>query len=69
MWETMYGMCLAFPVVAYCFVPVYFTLGITSVYQASISSTEILRIYLSPHKLHAARLFLPYSFLSAHQNR
>lgn len=38
MWETMYGMCLAFPVVAYCFVPVYFTLGITSVYQASVIS-------------------------------
>ncbi|XP_065225169.1 sodium-coupled monocarboxylate transporter 2-like [Planococcus citri] len=33
MWEIMYGMCLAFPVVAYFFVPVYFSLGITSVYQ------------------------------------
>lgn len=33
MWQTMYGMCLAFPVVAYFFVPVYFSLGITSVYQ------------------------------------
>nr|XP_023016960.1 sodium-coupled monocarboxylate transporter 1 [Leptinotarsa decemlineata]XP_023016961.1 sodium-coupled monocarboxylate transporter 1 [Leptinotarsa decemlineata] len=33
MWETLYGMVLAYPIVCYIFVPVYFNLGITSVYQ------------------------------------
>lgn len=33
MWETLYGMLLAYPIVSYVFVPVYFSLGITSVYQ------------------------------------
>ncbi|XP_060529145.1 sodium-coupled monocarboxylate transporter 1 [Cylas formicarius] len=33
MWETLYGMVLAYPIVCYIFVPVYFSLGITSVYQ------------------------------------
>lgn len=33
MWETLYGMLLAYPVVIFIFVPVYFSLGITSVYQ------------------------------------
>ncbi|KAL5234454.1 hypothetical protein ACI65C_001864 [Semiaphis heraclei] len=33
MWETLYGMSLAFPLVLYFFLPVYFNLGITSVYQ------------------------------------
>ncbi|CAH0555789.1 unnamed protein product [Brassicogethes aeneus] len=33
MWETLYGMVLAYPIVCYVFVPVYFSLGITSVYQ------------------------------------
>lgn len=33
MWETLYGMLLAYPIVSYLFVPVYFSLGITSVYQ------------------------------------
>lgn len=33
MWETIYGMVLAYPIVCYVFVPVYFSLGITSVYQ------------------------------------
>ncbi|KAK9727530.1 Sodium:solute symporter family [Popillia japonica] len=33
MWETLYGMILAYPIVCYVFVPVYFSLGITSVYQ------------------------------------
>lgn len=33
MWETLYGMLLAYPIVCYVFVPVYFSLGITSVYQ------------------------------------
>lgn len=33
MWETLYGMTLAFPLVLYFFLPVYFNLGITSVYQ------------------------------------
>ncbi|XP_022918375.1 sodium-coupled monocarboxylate transporter 1 [Onthophagus taurus] len=33
MWETLYGMILAYPIVCYIFVPVYFSLGITSVYQ------------------------------------
>lgn len=44
MWEIMYGMCLAFPVVAYFFVPVYFSLGITSVYQVSL-----LTLFFSLH--------------------
>ncbi|KAG7190672.1 hypothetical protein KM043_006750 [Ampulex compressa] len=33
MWETLYGMMLAYPVVCFVFVPVYYSLGITSVYQ------------------------------------
>ncbi|XP_076630792.1 sodium-coupled monocarboxylate transporter 1 isoform X2 [Colletes latitarsis] len=33
MWETMYGMLLAYPIVCFVFVPVYYSLGITSVYQ------------------------------------
>ncbi|XP_015594854.1 sodium-coupled monocarboxylate transporter 1 isoform X2 [Cephus cinctus] len=33
MWETLYGMLLAYPIVCYIFVPVYYSLGITSVYQ------------------------------------
>lgn len=33
MWETLYGMVNAYPIVAFVFIPVYFNLGITSVYQ------------------------------------
>ncbi|XP_014222164.1 sodium-coupled monocarboxylate transporter 1 isoform X1 [Trichogramma pretiosum] len=33
MWETLYGMVLAYPIVCFTFVPVYYSLGITSVYQ------------------------------------
>lgn len=33
MWETLYGMLLAYPIVSFIFVPVYYSLGITSVYQ------------------------------------
>ncbi|KAF6208754.1 hypothetical protein GE061_014493 [Apolygus lucorum] len=33
MWEVLYGMIIAFPIVLYVFVPVYYSLGITSVYQ------------------------------------
>ncbi|XP_034179767.1 sodium-coupled monocarboxylate transporter 1 [Osmia lignaria lignaria] len=33
MWETIYGMLLAYPIVCFVFVPVYYNLGITSVYQ------------------------------------
>ncbi|KAK2579906.1 hypothetical protein KPH14_007586 [Odynerus spinipes] len=33
MWETLYGMLLAYPIVCFVFVPVYYDLGITSVYQ------------------------------------
>lgn len=33
MWETIYGMMNAYPIVLYIFIPVYFSLGITSVYQ------------------------------------
>lgn len=33
MWETLYGMVTAYPIVAFVFIPVYFDLGITSVYQ------------------------------------
>ncbi|XP_021939076.1 LOW QUALITY PROTEIN: sodium-coupled monocarboxylate transporter 2 [Zootermopsis nevadensis] len=33
MWETLYGMILAYPIVMFVFVPVYYSLGITSVYQ------------------------------------
>ncbi|KAL1137888.1 hypothetical protein AAG570_009584 [Ranatra chinensis] len=33
MWETLYGMILAYPIVCFFFVPVYYSLGITSVYQ------------------------------------
>ncbi|KAI8130172.1 Sodium/iodide cotransporter [Lucilia cuprina] len=33
MWEIIYGMASAYPLVCFIFVPVYFNLGITSVYQ------------------------------------
>ncbi|KAJ8684371.1 hypothetical protein QAD02_020163, partial [Eretmocerus hayati] len=33
MWETLYGMLLAYPIVCFVFVPVYYNLGVTSVYQ------------------------------------
>lgn len=33
MWEIVYGMMSAYPIVCFMFVPVYFNLGITSVYQ------------------------------------
>ncbi|XP_030370307.1 sodium/iodide cotransporter [Scaptodrosophila lebanonensis] len=33
MWEIIYGMMSAYPIVCFVFVPVYFSLGITSVYQ------------------------------------
>lgn len=33
MWETLYGMVCAYPIVCFVFIPVYFNLGITSVYQ------------------------------------
>lgn len=33
MWETLYGMVLAYPIVTFIFIPVYFSLGITSIYQ------------------------------------
>ncbi|KAI4495781.1 hypothetical protein M0802_008404 [Mischocyttarus mexicanus] len=33
MWETLYGMLLAYPIVCFIFVPIYYDLGITSVYQ------------------------------------
>lgn len=33
MWEIIYGMVAAYPIVCFIFVPVYFNLGITSVYQ------------------------------------
>lgn len=33
MWETIYGMVNAYPIVAFVFIPVYFNLKITSVYQ------------------------------------
>lgn len=33
MWETLYGMVNAYPIVAFVFIPVYFNLGLTSIYQ------------------------------------
>lgn len=33
MWETLYGYVCAYPVVCFIFIPVYFSLGITSAYQ------------------------------------
>ncbi|XP_018912596.1 sodium-coupled monocarboxylate transporter 1 isoform X2 [Bemisia tabaci] len=33
MWQTLYGMVIAFPLISIFFVPVYYSLGITSVYQ------------------------------------
>uniref|UniRef100_A0A1A9ZG69 Uncharacterized protein n=1 Tax=Glossina pallidipes TaxID=7398 RepID=A0A1A9ZG69_GLOPL len=33
MWEVIYGMASAYPIVCFVFVPIYFNLGITSVYQ------------------------------------
>lgn len=43
MWETIYGMSLAFPLVLYFFLPVYFNLGITSVYQVSFRNYIIMK--------------------------
>nr|XP_029716150.1 sodium-coupled monocarboxylate transporter 1 isoform X2 [Aedes albopictus] len=59
MWETLYGMMTAYPIVCFVFIPVYFDLGITSVYQylelrfnsrlvrCLASGTYILRTLLS----------------------
>ncbi|XP_062534700.1 sodium-coupled monocarboxylate transporter 1-like isoform X1 [Armigeres subalbatus] len=59
MWETLYGMITAYPIVCFVFIPVYFDLGITSVYQylelrfnsrlvrCLASGTYILRTLLS----------------------
>ncbi|XP_055617704.1 sodium-coupled monocarboxylate transporter 1-like isoform X2 [Toxorhynchites rutilus septentrionalis] len=59
MWETLYGMVTAYPIVCFVFIPVYFDLGITSVYQylelrfnsrlvrCLASGTYILRTLLS----------------------
>lgn len=33
MWETVYGMINSYPIVCFVFVPVYFNLGITSIYR------------------------------------
>ncbi|CAG9838294.1 unnamed protein product [Diabrotica balteata] len=33
MWESLYGTLLAYPIVCFVFVPMYYNLGITSVYQ------------------------------------
>ncbi|KAG8227199.1 hypothetical protein J437_LFUL003405 [Ladona fulva] len=33
MWELLYGIILSFPIVAFVFVPVYYDLRVTSVYQ------------------------------------
>jgi solute carrier family 5 (sodium-coupled monocarboxylate transporter), member 8/12 len=33
MWETIFGMITAYPIVCFVFIPVYFNLEITSVYQ------------------------------------
>lgn len=33
MWETLYGIVTAYPIVIFIFVPVYCSLDITSVYQ------------------------------------
>lgn len=33
MWETIYGLASAYPIVCFVFVPIYLNLGITSVYQ------------------------------------
>lgn len=37
MYETLYGILLAYPIVSYIFVPVYYNLGITSVYQVKLN--------------------------------
>ncbi|XP_071441043.1 sodium-coupled monocarboxylate transporter 2 [Hetaerina americana] len=33
MWETVYGIILSLPIVAFVFLPIYYDLGVTSVYQ------------------------------------
>ncbi|XP_068085394.1 sodium-coupled monocarboxylate transporter 2 [Anabrus simplex] len=33
MWETLYGSIISYPIVCFLFLPVYFSLGITSIYQ------------------------------------
>ncbi|XP_035775838.1 sodium-coupled monocarboxylate transporter 1-like isoform X1 [Anopheles albimanus] len=59
MWESLYGVVSAYPIVCFVFIPVYFDLGITSVYQylelrfnsrlvrCLASGTYILRTLLS----------------------
>lgn len=45
MWETLYGMILAYPIVMFVFVPVYYSLGITSVYQVTDTASVFLFNY------------------------
>lgn len=45
MWETLYGMLLAYPIVCFVFVPVYYSLGITSIYQYLDMRWASLRLY------------------------
>ncbi|XP_046383633.1 sodium-dependent multivitamin transporter [Ischnura elegans] len=33
MWETVYGIILSLPIIAFVFLPIYYDLGVTSVYQ------------------------------------
>ncbi|XP_052863585.1 sodium-coupled monocarboxylate transporter 1-like [Anopheles cruzii] len=59
LWESLYGVVTAYPIVCFVFIPVYFNLGITSVYQylelrfnsrivrCLASGTYILRTLLS----------------------
>lgn len=33
MWESLYGMVTAYPIICFVFIPVYFNLSLTSVYH------------------------------------
>ncbi|CAD6992346.1 unnamed protein product [Ceratitis capitata] len=54
MWENIYGMVSAYPIVCFVFVPVYFNLGITSVYQYIDLSTQAQQAAAAPTKRNPA---------------
>ncbi|CAH2224935.1 jg10437 [Pararge aegeria aegeria] len=57
MWETLYGMALAFPLVCWIFIPVYYRLNTNSVYEylqwlancfgGQTTSSRLLRVEIS----------------------
>lgn len=61
MWETLYGMACAFPIVCFIFVPVYYNLGITSVYQVSLLAYCIFNAHTC---YYAVLIYLHFLFVA-----